>query len=98
MFKAVKMLNRQKASNPIVPGKDVKPLLNTQDIYNEMKEHFEHHFYDKNNQTIDTFEGEKRPLNLPISLEEVKIAIKKLNNNRAPGLDEIAPELVNTLL
>ena len=43
-----------------------------------MKEHFEHQFYDKNHQTIDTFE---RPLNLPISLEEVEIAIKKLNNN-----------------
>ena len=59
-----------------------------------MKEHFEHQFYDKNHQTIDTFEEEKRPLNLPISLEEVEIAIKKLNNNRAPGLDEIAAELV----
>ena len=46
-----------------------------------MKEHFEHQFYDKNHQTIDTVEGDKRPLNLPISLEEVEIAIKKLNNN-----------------
>ena len=61
-----------------------------------MKEHFEHHFYDKNHQTIDTFEGEKQPLNSPISLEEVKIAIKKLSNNGTPGLDDIAAELVSS--
>ena len=59
-----------------------------------MKVHFEHNFCDKNHQTIDTFEGEKRPLNLPTSSEEVEIAIRKLNNNRAPGLDDIAAELV----
>ena len=94
MFEAVKMLNRQQASNPTVHGKEEKPLLNTQDIYNETNEHFEHHLYDKSNQTIDTFKGEKRPLNLPISLVEVEIAIKKSNNNRASGLDEIAAELV----
>ena len=29
MFKAVKMLNRQKASNPIVLGKDRKPIPKT---------------------------------------------------------------------
>ena len=58
-----------------------------------MKEHFEHHFYNKNHQTIDTSKGEKQPFNLPISLE-FKIAIKKLNNNRVTGLDEIAAELV----
>ena len=52
--RTVKMLNRQKQSNAIVHGKDGKPLLNTQDIYNEMKEHFEHHFY------VDIFEGEKQ--------------------------------------
>ena len=56
-----------------------------------MKEHFEHHFYNKNHQTIDTSKGEKQPFNLPISLE-FKIAIKKLNNNRVTGLDEIAAE------
>ena len=94
MFKATKILNGKKASNPIVPGKDGIPLLNAQDIYNEMKEHFQHHFHDKNHQAIDTFEVEKRPLNLPISLEEVEIAMKKSNNNRAPRLDEIAAELV----
>lgn len=94
MFKAVKMLNRQQASNPTVHGKEEKPLINTQDIFNETNEHFQHHLYDKSNQTIDTFEGEKRPLNLPISLEEAETGIKKSNNNRASGLDEIAAELV----
>ena len=93
--KAVKIVNRKKASNPIVVhGKDGQPLLNTPDMYHEMKEHFEHHFYDKNHQTIDTFEGEKQSLNLPISLEGVEIAIQELNNNQAPGLDAIAAELV----
>ena len=59
-----------------------------------MKEHFEHHFCAKNHQTTETFEGAKRLPSLPISSEEVEIAIKKSNNNRAPGLDEIAAELV----
>ena len=58
MFEAIKMLNSQKLSNLIFHGKDGKPLLNTQDIYNEMKKHFEHYFYVKNYQTIETFEGE----------------------------------------
>ena len=46
-----------------------------------MKEHFEHHFYHKNHQTIDTFEEDKQPLDSPISLKEVEIDIKKLGNN-----------------
>ena len=77
------MLNRQKESNPIVHGKDGKPLLNTQGIYNEMRQHFENYFYHKSHETIETSEGEKQLLNLPISLDEIKIVIKKLNNNRA---------------
>ena len=83
MFKAVKMLNRQQASNPTVHGKEEKPLLNTQDIYNEMRQYSENDFYRKSHETIETSEGEKQLLNLPISLDEIKIVIKKLNNNRA---------------
>ena len=88
------MLNRQKESNPIVHGKDGKPLLNTQGIYNEMRQHFENYFYHKSHETIETSEGEKQPLNLPISLDEVEIAIKKLKNNRETGLQEITVELI----
>ena len=40
------------------------------------------------------FEGDRRPSNTPINLEEAQFAIKKLNNNRAAGSDEIAAELV----
>ena len=83
IFKAVKMLRKQKRSNTIAHGKDGKPLLNTQGIYNEMRQHFENYFYHKSHETIETSEGEKQLLNLPISLDEIKIVIKKLNNNRA---------------
>ena len=94
MFKAVKMLNRQKASNPIVSGKDRKSLRNTQDIHKEMKRHFGQHFCNKNYQNKDSFEGDRRPFNLTVSLEEIGIVMQKLNNNRAPRLDQIATELV----
>ena len=46
-----------------------------------MKEHFEYYFCAKNHHTTDTFEGAKGLLSLPISSEEVEIAIKKSNNN-----------------
>ena len=48
-----------------------------------MKEHFEHQFYDKNHQTIDTFE---RPLNLPIS--------RNCHKEIEQQWDETAAELV----
>lgn len=93
-FKPIKMLNRHEASNSIVPGKDGKSLLNTQDIHKEIKRQFELLFWNKSYQTIDTFNREERPFNLIVSLEESESDIKKLNNNRAPRLDEIATELV----
>ena len=88
------MLSRQKGSNPLVHGKDGKPFLNIQGIYNKMRQHFENYLNHKSHETIETSEGEKQPLNLPISLDEVEIAIKKLKNNRETGLQETTVELI----
>ena len=40
------------------------------------------------------FQGEPRTLNTEITQEEVKKAIKKLNNNRATGTDKISSEML----
>ena len=38
--------------------------------------------------------GPEKKLNYSIRLEEVKTSVKKLNNRRSPGKDEITAELI----
>lgn len=57
-------------------------------------EFFKAKFNKEDDKTIEPFKGEAKPLNCPISPEEVRQSFKKLNNNRATGEDEITGELL----
>ena len=94
MYNAVKLLNRKPYQNPIIHDKDGKVVTNPVTIYGIMKEHFQKHFTDEKEITIESFVGPPRPLNNPIMNEETKNCIAKLNNNRAAGYDKIVPEFL----
>ena len=94
MFKATKALNRNSFENPYVTDSNNKRITNPQEMYNEIKEHFNKHFYDPDQNNIEPFVGEPSALTAPITLGETIAAAKKLNNNRAPGNDEITAEMV----
>ena len=94
MFKATKLMNRKSFENPFVHDEKGKHVSNPTEIYKIVHDHFEKHFYDKDEQQIQPFTGEPKCLDNPITTEEVSQAIAKLNNNRAAGPDRISAELM----
>ena len=51
-------------------------------------------FYNSTSESLNPWVGEARDLNDKITLEEVTIAISKLNNNKSQGIDQISTELI----
>ncbi|GFR88601.1 very-long-chain enoyl-CoA reductase [Elysia marginata] len=49
---------------------------------------------DEKAEMISPFQGEPKPLEKPITPEEVRKSFNSLNNNKAPGEDEIHAELL----
>ena len=94
IFKAVKMLKRKKFENPFVHDEQGKRITNPEAIYNTVREHFKQHFYNEQHTAVDAFVGNPSKLNKPITIDEVKQAIKRLNNNRASDHDGITAELI----
>ena len=94
MFKSVKMLNRKKFENPYIYDSEGKIITNPTEVYKTVKNHFKQHFTDTKANEVEPFIGLPKKLNKPITDEEVKKAIDKLNNNRAAGPDRISAELI----
>ena len=94
MFKAVKNITNKKQQNKKVLDKDNNLITDPNRILQITTEFFENKFHDDNVETILPFEGPLRNLNTPITLQEVGDAISKLNNNRAPGEDNVTSELL----
>jgi exonuclease III len=94
IFKSVKAMKRKPFENPYITDATNKQITNPEAMYNAIKTHFNNHFYDPNMTNVEPFTGEARPLDKPITTEEVSAAAKKLNNNRAPGIDRISAELI----
>ena len=63
-----------------------------------MKNYFKNTFWKEKNESIKAFEGKQRPLNVPISKDEVEKAIRKLKNNKASGEDRITGKLIKYAL
>lgn len=83
-------------SNSSIPikHKNGKHLI-TQDKQNKRwMEHFWETFNQPDPTTTYDFDVENEVNTGNITLEEVKIAIKSLKNNKAAGLDEITPEIL----
>ena len=94
IFKAVREINRTAFVNPVVNDGNDKMITNPQLMYDQVNAHFNNHFFDPSLPTLPAFIGDPSPLGKPITVAEVAKAAKKLNNNRAPGIDRISAELV----
>ena len=87
-------MNRKDFTNPYVTDSTHKRITNPQTMYETIKRHFNDHFYDTNMTEVEQFTGDARPLEHPITADEVQQAAKKLNNNRASGIDGMSAELI----
>ena len=94
MFKAVNTLKRKPFENPYVNDAEAKRVCNPQEIHTEVRNHFKKHFNDINANHVEPFIGPPKPLNVPITITEVKQCVKLMNNNRSPGHDNIQIKLI----
>ena len=95
MFKAIRALNKtDRPSNPKVLDENNHLTSDPNKIARITKEFYKSKFYSANEENIEAFSGDPRPLINPITVEETKAAISKLNNNRTEGEDGIPSELL----
>ena len=94
MFKAAKSLNRKRLQNQFVHDNEGKRITDPQQIHGIIRDHFKDHFQNTEHKKIDPFVGTPKILGTPIKSEEVRTAVKRMTNNRAPGYDNISVELV----
>ena len=94
MFRSVRELNRKKFENTFVLDKDGKKVTNPQDVYETIKEYFQTQFFDETEEKLEPFIGAPRRLNRRITVKEVKDAVMRLKNCRAPGFDMVTGEMI----
>ena len=96
MFKAIKFIRDPKTKQrQIVHDEEGKIILNSKEQYKTIKRHFQKQFYDEKKEEVKRFDdNQPRPLNNPITNEEIKKALKFTANNKAPGNDKIQMELL----
>ena len=96
MFEAVRSLYKSEQENMFVFDKDRKKITNIREIHETVKNYFFSKFNDPNQQNISKIDENdvNRPLNNPISVEEVRQCVKKMKNNKAPGHDNITVEMI----
>ena len=59
MFKAAKMLICKRFKNPFVHDKNGKYVLNLEEVYKIIKDHFKHHFYEESIESLLLFGGQQ---------------------------------------
>ena len=94
MFRAAKQLRSMKPTPPIiVQDTDGNLMATDEGKARVIKDWFQQQFTDQQDEPLQPFEGTPRPLQTPITEEEVKTAITALQNGRAAGPDGINSEL-----
>ena len=83
MFRPVKSMKYRRYENPTVHDKEGKNVTSPDQVYSIIGEHFKNHFYKENEQTIERFDGEPRPLIRPITGQEIFKIVKTMSNNKA---------------
>ena len=76
MFKAVGTLLRGRYENPQVEDQKGKLITEPNKILKVTTDHFKGKFYKEEAKNIEAYSGEARPLNKPITKEEVKNCFK----------------------
>ena len=95
MFEAMRLLNNgdKKSDSVAVFNKQEQLVANDADKADIVREWFKEH-YTGDEPPLKPFDGIPRPLNSPITPEEVKAAAKCLKNGKAVGPDNIPNELL----
>ncbi len=94
MFQSIKHMNRTKHTYPFIEDHNGKTITNKKHIHKIITEHFHHHFHDENQPLTQPFNNLPRPLQIPITTNEVQKATSTMKNQRAPGYDNISAELI----
>ena len=94
MYQAVKCINRKPLQNLMVHDKAGRNLTEPNAVYHIIRDHFKAHFNYPKESKLEPFIGNSRPLDKPITKDEVAKSIYKLQNNITPGYDQIPPELL----
>ena len=93
MFKAIKALHCKKKKVTFVNDEEGKSVSNPQEIYKVIEKHFKLQFHKQNQEPIPKFTIAAKKLRKEITADEVKRAVSKMSNNKAPGQDEIVIEM-----
>ena len=94
MFEAVRTLTNSKPCQTVViHNSDGHVIASDGDKADAIKDYFEQQFT-RNEPPLNPFDGPPRPLNTPITSDEVLSALSKLKNNRACGPDNLPNELL----
>ena len=71
MYQEIKFINRKPLQNLIVHNKSGRNVKEPNAVYNIIRDHFKAHFNDLNEPKLETFIGNPRPTDTPISKDEV---------------------------
>ena len=92
MFEAVKSLKRCKPKNKMLIKDNKNRLVsNEQEQSTIIANHFEKLFY-KNAEQYPTIIP--REMTIPFTTDEIKTAVRKMKNNKSPGIDNVNVELI----
>ena len=92
MFKAMRKIERKPYENPIVHDKEGKCVTQPQELYKIVQDHFKTAFFKEDQTDVERFIGPPKPLDQPITAQEVAKASKSMGNGKA--LNGPAAELV----
>ena len=94
MFSAVRVLNRKPFENPFVNDEKGHRTASKRGVYDAIRGHFSDHFFNKSFSSTQRHVGEPKPLDSPITEDEILDTISHMRNRRAPGFDGINIELI----
>ena len=94
MFKAAKALHMKHQKIQFVHHDQERCVSQTQEVHKIIEQHFMKHFNKENINHIKMFITGAKRLKRKITAKEVKSAVWKMTNNKAPGKDNINVELI----
>ena len=94
MFKAISTLNGTIRQRITVHRADGSRIVNKQESVSEIRSHFHSQFSNSDSKAIPKHSGSLRPLDQPVTSEEVEAALKRMNNGKSAGPDNIQVELL----
>ena len=96
MFQAIKEVKEfgEKREKLFVNGENGDRIMDQAEAADFVRNYFVKQFSDVTRDPIEAHETKGKPLEKPISASEVASAIKKMNNRRAVGLDNLCAEML----